>query len=244
MRTDHRRGRQVLGPQPLRPARERHEGRSTAPVDVAGLTSGVTAIAVGGDPHLCPDVPGAGSNAGVRTTTVSSGMAPKPTAASPSTCRASRMASSRSSPARHHTCALTTAGGVKCWGWNAYGMLGNGKTTDSAVPVDVSGLASGITAVAARRWQSHTCALTSSGWRRVLGRRHRRQLGDGRWPGIPTQRHGERDTRRCHRADQRRHRGRRGRLQLIHVLSRARAPSSAGATTSKARLATARQPTA
>ena len=38
-----------------------------------------------------------------------------------------------------HTCALTTAGGLKCWGWDGLSLLGDGRATPDATPVDVAG---------------------------------------------------------------------------------------------------------
>ncbi|MBO9662541.1 hypothetical protein [Dokdonella sp.] len=76
-----------------------------------------------------------------------------------------------------HSCALTTSGGVKCWGNNGSGQLGNGGTTDSPVPVDVGGL--GTTAIAIAAGLAHTCVLTTAGGVKCWGANDNGQLGDG-----------------------------------------------------------------
>jgi YD repeat-containing protein len=79
--------------------------------------------------------------------------------------------------AEDHTCALTTSGGVKCWGLNASGQLGDGSTTDRLTPVDVSGLTSGAAAITTR--ENHTCAKTTGGGAKCWGDDYYGQLGDG-----------------------------------------------------------------
>lgn len=75
-----------------------------------------------------------------------------------------------------HVCALMETGGVRCWGDNQYGQLGDGSTTNrSTMPAhDVLG---DVQAIAAGGY--HTCALMKSGGIRCWGQNDRGQLGDG-----------------------------------------------------------------
>ncbi|EFO79638.1 regulator of chromosome condensation RCC1 [Oscillochloris trichoides DG-6] len=149
--------------------------RST-PVDVVGLSSGVTAIAAGND-HTCAITTGGGvscwgvnqySQLGDGTTTQQS----TPVVVNGLSSRAAAIAAGDG-----HTCAMTTGGGVSCWGRNWSGQLGDGTTTQRRTPMQVEGLSSGVADITAG--DSHTCALSTEGGVTCWGNNESGQLGDG-----------------------------------------------------------------
>lgn len=81
-----------------------------------------------------------------------------------------------------HTCAVVK-GSVQCWGSNSYMQLGNGLTTTSPRPVQVTGLTSGATAVATGL--THSCAIVNGGVQ-CWGWNSSGQLGDGTTTNRPT----------------------------------------------------------
>lgn len=83
------------------------------------------------------------------------------------------------------SCALTAAGGVKCWGLNDNGQLGIGTITPRlpeggvitggiATPVDVDGMSSGVIQVT--MGISHACVLTTAGGVKCWGSNAQGQL--------------------------------------------------------------------
>jgi alpha-tubulin suppressor-like RCC1 family protein len=159
---------------------------SATPVAVAGLSgrgSGVTAITAGryfscaltsGGAAMCWGADGDGqlgnaANTASNIPVAVSGLGSGVTAIS---------------AGRFHACAVTTAGAAMCWGADGGGQLGNGANTASNVPVPVTGLSSGVTAITAGSFQS--CAAATGGAAMCWGSNQTGELGNGTFTASNT----------------------------------------------------------
>ncbi len=83
----------------------------------------------------------------------------------------------------NHACALIS-GGVKCWGYNAYGQVGNGSDGLSSPPVSVIGLESGVSAISLGDY--HSCAIVDGGAKCWGYNEEYGALGDGNLNNMAT----------------------------------------------------------
>jgi alpha-tubulin suppressor-like RCC1 family protein len=147
-----------------------------APVDVVGLSSGVSMVATGSE-HTCAVVDDGrvkcwgtdwmgqlGDGANVNRNT------PVDVVGLPSGAVAIATGS-------EHTCVILADGRVMCWGANGTGQLGDGTNVHRNTPVDVGGLPSGAIAIAAG--SEHSCAVLAGGQLKCWGANWTGQLGDG-----------------------------------------------------------------
>ena len=79
-----------------------------------------------------------------------------------------------------HSCMIVT-GQAYCWGDNTYGELGDDSTVSSTapVPVDTSGVLSGVTLTQITAGNGYTCALASTGRAYCWGYNADGELGNG-----------------------------------------------------------------
>lgn len=129
------------------------------PVAVVGLASGVSEVAAGGNFSCARTDAGAIRCWGENDSGQLGGGGTQTYSASPQAVSGLASGARAVSAGASHACALNAAGGVVCWGRNDFGQLGDGSTTSSRVPVAVSGLASGVVAIAAG--QHGSCAVTA-----------------------------------------------------------------------------------
>jgi len=150
---------------------------STTPVSVSGLASGVKAVSAGGT-FTCALTTAGGVRCWGAGSLGQLGDGQLTASSVPVTPTGLTAGIASISVGAQHACALTTGGGVKCWGWNNYGETGDQSgVTTTPTPIDVSGLPTNVVNVSVGGF--HSCVVTSTGDALCWGQNQVGQLGDG-----------------------------------------------------------------
>jgi len=148
--------------------------RATA-VGVTGLSSGVASVSTGGW-HSCAVMDSGSVKCWGRNDWGNLGNGTTSTSYTPVDVSGLNATAVKVVTTQYSSCALTTAGGVKCWGYGGWGLIGDGTGSSRTTPVDVSGMTSGVIALAAGG--QHMCAVKNTGALLCWGWNGYGQLGD------------------------------------------------------------------
>jgi alpha-tubulin suppressor-like RCC1 family protein len=153
----------------------------TSPVQVVGLTSSAVSIAAGSESTCALTSLGTvwcwGDNSSGQLGNGTFTQSTIPVQVMDPAGNAPLSDIARIAAGQSHTCAVTAAGAALCWGDNSQGELGNGTEIVSSLPVPVSGLATGVSTIAAG--SDFTCAVISEGGAKCWGDGVSGQLGNG-----------------------------------------------------------------
>ena len=160
----------------------------SSPVQVVGLNSNVVSVAAGSE-STCALTNlgtvwcwGGNSNGQLGNGTFTQSAVPVQVMDSTGSAPLSNV--SRIAAGQSHACAVTNAGEALCWGDNGQGQLGNGTEIVSSLPVQVSGLSTGVSTIAAG--SDFTCAVTTTGGTECWGNGASGQLGNATSPSSTT----------------------------------------------------------
>ena len=90
-----------------------------------------------------------------------------------------------------HTCVAMKSGGVRCWGANGSGQLGDGATLDHLFATDVTGL--GAAAISVVAGATHTCALLADHTVKCWGSNLHGEIGNASVAAAVCRRRSEED---------------------------------------------------
>ncbi|MDO9182204.1 MAG: hypothetical protein Q7U04_07335 [Bacteriovorax sp.] len=85
------------------------------------------------------------------------------------------------------TCAITTAGILKCWGANGYGQVGNNTLVNQFTPIIIDAGTTYAKVALSATFAHHTCAITTAGALKCWGSNSNGQLGNGTTGTPPSQ---------------------------------------------------------